>query len=174
MVLLLTAIDQKGQVREFTCHIPSLEVAFDILSRITATGDSLTQASILDQGHLTHLPIDAFDGSIFLAPIQDLESQWQAILDESPGSTAPNFPELLQWTRRQVQQYERHISTLENMISRFRQLRQRAEDYAPPSQLTTSGVVDHFASMINRYESQRDKAQILHEAALERLSRLIA
>jgi len=80
MFLFLTAIDQQGQWRDFSCRLTSLELAFDVVSLLAARGNTIIKAEVIHNNECTKLPVNAFDGTHFSAVIQQLESEWQLIL----------------------------------------------------------------------------------------------
>lgn len=87
MILLLTAIDELGETREFSCQLPRLESGFDLLTYMDANGQTLVKARIVDEGNSIYLPLKAV-GETPTAPIvQELDKNWRQILDESATLT---------------------------------------------------------------------------------------
>jgi hypothetical protein len=171
MILLITTVDYKHQLREFRCQIEQLEVGFDLLSDIVTQGEQLLSACIVDEDHSLTLPLDAFDGMPFLAAIQELEKEWQAILSEFPPSTLIDSSEPKRWISQQVGRCEVKMIHLQLTMDRLKQIRQRAQDLAPPGS-TPSRVLQHYSSLIDRYQAQLIKAQLLHQLALKRMNAL--
>ncbi|WP_157816186.1 hypothetical protein [Spirosoma pollinicola] len=167
--LLLTTVDTQHQLREFRCQIDQLEVGFDLLSGIVAQGEKLLSARIIDEGQSLKLPLEAFDGTPFLKAIQELESEWQAILSEFPPATLSNRSERKQWISQQVRRYEVKMITLQLTLDRLKEIRQRARDMAPAAS-GSSSVITHYSALIDRYEGQLIKAQLLYELALKRMN----
>ena len=173
MLLVLTAIDEDYQLREFSCYLQKLEVGFDLLNDIVAKGHTLVKAHLVDDDHSTVLPLDAFDGTSFLVAIQELEQEWQSLLQEPQTVPAPDHTELTHWTELRVQLYEKRITNLNWTLGRLKQIQQRDQDrtsFKP----TQSGLEVHYSSLINRYEVQLIKAHLIHNVMLERLSLLRA
>ena len=82
VVLLLTAIDQQEEVRNFTCHLPDLDTGFDLLTAVARMGHTLIQARILEENKWTQLPPDAFDQEPISPVIKELEKEWQQVLNK--------------------------------------------------------------------------------------------
>lgn len=80
LMLYLTTLDKDAQIREFICQLNELETAIAALSAIAAQGDKMIEAYILEEGERTRLSIQAFDHQDLILPIQQLQSEWQAIL----------------------------------------------------------------------------------------------
>ncbi len=88
MILLLTAIDGQGEVREFSCQLPQLENGFDLLTYMDDKGHTLVKARILDEGGSTRLPLKT-DAAQPASPIvQELAKDWRQTLDESDSGNA--------------------------------------------------------------------------------------
>ena len=88
MNLLLTAIDELGETREFSCQLPRLESGFDLLTYMDANGHTLVKARIVDEGSSSYLPLKAVDGTPTAPIVQELEKNWRQILDE-PATPSP-------------------------------------------------------------------------------------
>lgn len=89
MIFSLTAIDQNGQTQDFFCQIEQIELGFDLLSAVSATGHILLKAESLDEGKLTSFPVAVFDGIPFSENIRLLEREWQQIL-ATPTRSQPS------------------------------------------------------------------------------------
>jgi hypothetical protein len=166
MVLYLSAIDKKGETRNFSCQLSEFEAAFNILNSIVANGDTLLSANILDADNSTALPLEAFDGVPFLDVFRDLESEWKSALGASELQFSPiNRQEMVNWTRQRVNWYESRITSLELTISRVGLLLDRTKE-------AQTRLVDHYKSLINSYNRMLLKTRFMHKLALDRLSRL--
>jgi hypothetical protein len=162
------------QNRDFFCQLDQLKNAFELLSNVVAGGDSLLHAHILeDNGQRMPLPLEAFDGAPFIAPIQQLEQQWLVSLNPMPESTPTSFDrqEIIQWNR--IRQYETQIGSIQQTMNRFDDLQQWAQTYAVLNRKPFRAVA-HFAAMRTRYEQQRSQARRWYQVALGLLARLTA
>ncbi|QHV93822.1 hypothetical protein [Spirosoma endbachense] len=174
MVLFITTIDGHCRTREFSCQFHELEQAFDFLNQIVVRGDTLLQACTEEDGQLTQLPLDAFDGIPFLRAIENLKQEWLSVLDHAPESGLPVYgilQELIEWLKKQIDHYEKQMAIIESTIRHFKQLRCRAES-CKPHDLNFSPVSDHFVSLLNNYEEQLRKVSLSHQQALNRLREL--
>lgn len=88
MILLLTAIDELGETREFSCQLPRLESGFDLLTYLDANGQTLVKARIVDEGSSIYLPLKAVDGTPTAPIVQELDKNWRQLLDESATPTS--------------------------------------------------------------------------------------
>ncbi|ADB37243.1 hypothetical protein [Spirosoma linguale] len=89
MVLRFTTVDILGNDREYAWWFSTMEYALDVLSSLCASGKYISKAELIDQGHHTTLPVEAFDGSSLSMPIQELENQWLELLYVPGDSTWP-------------------------------------------------------------------------------------
>lgn len=94
MVLLLTAIDEEGQTRDFFCQLRNMEIGFDLLSAISAKGHILIKAHVLEDKVLTNLPLEVFDGQPFSDDIRLLEKDWRQLLDQPANSGTSNMEDV--------------------------------------------------------------------------------
>lgn len=92
MVLLLTAIDSLGELREFSCQLPQIETGFDLLTFMDEKGHTLVRARILDEGGSMPLPLKANDVNHALPIVQELEKDWRQILDKSDSAALADKP----------------------------------------------------------------------------------
>ncbi len=173
MLLILTAIDENYQLREFSCYLQKLEVGFDLLNDVVAKGHTLVKAHLVDKNQITVLPLDAFDGTSFLTDIQELELEWQSLLQEPLPLSPSDHDELIQWTQLRVEHYENRVTNLNRTLNRLKQIRQRNQDRTPlkPTQLALD---THYGLLINGYEVQLIKAHLIYNAMLKRLGLLRA
>ncbi len=82
MILLLTAIDKSGEVREFSCQLPRLESGFDLLTYMDAYGKTLVKARIVDESTPLYLPLKTVDADPGEPIVQELAKDWRQLLDE--------------------------------------------------------------------------------------------
>ncbi|GAB3012940.1 hypothetical protein [Spirosoma pulveris] len=82
MLLLFTTQDQNASQRNFSWWFATIETALDALSSIASRGDQLMKAEIIDEDHRISLPVEAFDGRFLSPVINELESEWQYLLNE--------------------------------------------------------------------------------------------
>lgn len=80
MLLSFTSIDQQANFRECSWWLTTPEAVFDALSAVATKGNQILSAVLIDEGQRTILPVDAFDGAFFSAPLKELENEWQQIL----------------------------------------------------------------------------------------------
>ncbi|MDB5240667.1 MAG: hypothetical protein JWP57_1292 [Spirosoma sp.] len=170
MVLLLTAFDKKAQFRQFTCHINTLEGALDTLSAITATGDILMEAHLLDEGKWTMLPVAVFDGQMLTIPLLDLQRQWQQVLVEPLASTPVDHdPFLMKLTHSHIQRYQTRSAVLMGFIKQAKQQRQQVL-------MTTRGrcqarLLHRLDQRISLYQHQLDRLLQQQQHASDRLTK---
>jgi len=140
-------------------------MGFDLLSDVVSQGETLLNARIIDEGHSLELPLAAFDGAPFLLAIQELEKEWQTILSEFPPLI--DTGEQKQWLNQLVRRCEAKVITLQLTQDRLKMIRQRAQKRAP-ADAAPSPVITHYSSLIDQYNVQLVKAQLLYELALKR------
>ena len=86
MFLTFTVLDECGQIRDFSWWFASLEFALDVMSSLSVKGKQILKAELIDNEQIIQLPVDSFDGTLFSAPIRQLEIEWQQLL-KAPAST---------------------------------------------------------------------------------------
>ncbi|GAB3751507.1 hypothetical protein [Spirosoma pomorum] len=127
MVLVLKAIDQSQEFRIFSCNPRSIQAAFQVLSDLVATGNTLEQAYILDSNSRTELPVAAFDGQTsFLKELYALQHDWEAILAKSSLPSKVDKSELIALLKKRSQLYHDQIVAQQEMIDRLNSLLEQA------------------------------------------------
>lgn len=81
MLLYFTSIDKQANFRECSWWFNTLEAAFDALNAVSAKGNHIIRAELIDEEKRTALPVDAFDGDSVSMSIKSLENEWQQILN---------------------------------------------------------------------------------------------
>ncbi|SFB88692.1 hypothetical protein SAMN05216167_10117 [Spirosoma endophyticum] len=122
VLLLLSIVDTPDQVRHFQTYT-ELEDAFELVSQLKATNHQIQQAYIIDKGQRIELPLEAFDGGPFAAPIQKLQREWEAILSTplpSPAMDTHNF--LVSLTHQRIVRYRAYIQFIEHAITNLQLL----------------------------------------------------
>ncbi|MCX6216448.1 hypothetical protein [Spirosoma sp.] len=82
MLLLFTTQDINASQRNFSWWFTTIETALDALSSIASRENKLIKAELIDEDHRISLPVDAFDGSFLSPVINELELEWQFLLNE--------------------------------------------------------------------------------------------
>lgn len=167
MQLFLTAIDEGDQLREYTCPLQKLDVAFKILNDIVAQGHTLVSSRIVEDDHATSLPVEAFDGACFLAAMKELEQEWQTILSKPLRLASTTHHELRQMARQRIEQSATRIASTEKTHRRLKAIRRRAEELMA-RRPTSTDLLGYYDALLNRYEVQLAKARFIHQLALDR------
>ncbi|NEU70493.1 hypothetical protein [Spirosoma agri] len=117
MLLLIVTLDDQGHDRPFSCKVPQLEAAFEVLSAIAAAGDVVVSVDLLDNGQHIPLPAEAFDGEPIRPHIEKLEEDWKALLNKPVSSHAIHQQILTNFSWRLRETYQTRISWLEQAIA---------------------------------------------------------
>jgi len=166
MLLSLTAIDKHQEERHFSCLLPELDVAFDVLNHIVAEGDILIRADLIDENRPMPLPVETFDGVSFSSVLHQLQLVWNTVLAEP---RRPGIDPNIRHTRLCWQQlicYEQRIIQLELMITDLSRLYQRAEDVLQPASKPSGNP---YQAALTRCKSQLSRAYLFRKELLERL-----
>lgn len=83
MLLCFTLIDLKNQARYYSWWFNDLETTFDALNYLIAEGNQLIKAELVDKESCISLPPEAFDGNPSSASLQELEREWQRLLNKA-------------------------------------------------------------------------------------------
>jgi len=167
MQLFLTAIDECNQLREYTCPLQQLDVAFKILNDIVAQGHTLISSHIVEDDHATSLPVEAFYGACFLAAMTELEQEWQTILSKPVRLAPTTYHELRQMAQQRINQSATRIANTEKAHNRLKAIRQRAEELRA-RRPTSVDLLEYYDALLNKYEVQLVKARFIHQLALDR------
>lgn len=152
MLLYLSALSTLGEERTFRIQIDEIEMAFDLLSCVVAKGDTLIEAHLLEQGKQTPLPVEVFDGQPFSGPLQNLELQWQLILN-SLKATPSIYSDLIDWALHRIGEYEKLINNQVALINRFKILQERTQKQIF-SELNRSWFIGHYEAYIDHYQNK--------------------
>ncbi|MVM37884.1 hypothetical protein GO730_10265 [Spirosoma sp. HMF3257] len=173
MILAFTAIDQQARLKEFWYQLSELEVALDVLSTIALKGDKILKAQLIEEGVLTELPVEAFDGEIFTNSIHQLEVQWQTILKEPMRSTRPENTWQIELICKQIKIYDDRIAQFALVIDRFEQLRERAGQVSRLEPNRTN-LLNHYESTLTTYRGYINRAKDGQQVAQKKLGQLQA
>lgn len=78
-ILLFTAVDPSGQVRDLAYSTDKLELGFEFISTAVKKNTTVLEIKLLDRKQYIALPSEAFDGSSFINPMRRLEKEWQML-----------------------------------------------------------------------------------------------
>lgn len=170
MILFLTCIDKETQFRDFFCTINNMETGFDVLSSLSSSGEQIIKAEIIDQGERIQLPPEAFDGDLFSAPIQKLQSEWTAIL--SPPAVKAN-QEILDLFQKQIQNHEANIAQCKHMIG-FLEISLENVKLINCSESKRRLLITRYESSLTKYHRYLDKLTVSRQYVLDRFSQLEA
>ena len=84
----VTAIDEHKEIRQFTYGLDDLGIGLDLIHDLVARGDSLVSVQIKDRHGVINLPIETFDAVPPSTVLDQLETEWKAILTNYPSSEA--------------------------------------------------------------------------------------
>ena len=88
MHFAITAINERKEIRQFTYGLNDLGIGLDFIHDLLIKGDSLVSVQITDQQGVINLPIETFDAVPPSKVLDQLETEWKAILASSPSSEA--------------------------------------------------------------------------------------
>jgi hypothetical protein len=124
MFIALKTINTHLDIQDFSCQLNSLEAGLDVVSSIASKNNRLLEVILVDEGRLTQLPIEAFDGQPFSTCIQQLETQWKLLLSKPANSGLP----LGDLTRRRIKRHHSNILHLNQAVYLAQQRLQRAQE----------------------------------------------
>lgn len=77
----------------------------------------LKRALLVDGHSRVELPVAVFDGQSFREPIQQLQRQWQQLLQEKPEPTdALTSQQLINWHHQLITYYQQQLCLLQAMV----------------------------------------------------------
>ncbi|GAB4015789.1 hypothetical protein GCM10028808_42120 [Spirosoma migulaei] len=172
MTLSFTASTTEDQLRHFSCQLPELEIALDVLSSITLKGDKILKAYISDEDGSMELPTEAFDGEPFTDPLHQLAEQWQIALGESIVLVSPDNRWYIELTRRRIKLYDDRIGQLLLTITKLEQFRERVHGSITQGPREIK-IINHYDSLLITYLHQVDQVKNGRQLAQEKLSYLL-
>ncbi|MFD2574151.1 hypothetical protein ACFSUS_26180 [Spirosoma soli] len=169
MMLFFTAIDKYTQFREFSCQLNLIEDGFQVISSITSQGDVIIKAHVIDgDGHMD-LPVEVFDGSSFIEPIQQLREQWQEALANPVKQRTDH--ELILLTHQRIRQHKTRIDNCILTIDRLERLLEETKERISPG-VRRFRLISHYQRIIANYQYQLTKAQACCESTMTQLNRI--
>lgn len=116
MMLVVNGINRGIQCPNIVFWVKDYESAFELLTQLV-TNQWILQRVILTDGYKqVLLPVEAFDGQSFRAPMKALQQQWQQILSgQSTLSTALGKYRLKDWHCRLEVYYDQQFTQLQTI-----------------------------------------------------------
>ena len=78
-MLRVTSSDPLEGDRKFL-YSARLEIALEVLNKLITAGEPILDAQLVDGMKAVTLPLEAFDGQPLRGPLQQLQAEWEAIL----------------------------------------------------------------------------------------------
>lgn len=172
MIFLLKTLTTDGAFRDFSYAPAKLEHGFQLLSTIVANGDVLIDVRIVEHGRETKLPPGVFDGTPFMAPIRELEQEWQTLLTEPESvDTAVDVAGLIDLNQQWMDVCETAVWKNEALIKQFKALLRRNEEslYPGPRQAKLAAC---YRLKIAACQKEVTRIQLCQWQLGNRLSRL--
>ncbi len=168
MQLIFTSIDTNYQLREYCWWFTNLETICDVLNSVVAKGSQLIKAELIDQGHRTYLPVDAFDGNLWSGQIKELEQEWQQILSTPAHCRYTCNQHLIGYAQQQIKTHEDRIVQLEQAIKALEQQRQRVQEgiFSEPGR---SILINRNELAIQQYQQHLAIAQANQQTIVNQL-----
>ncbi|WP_420147076.1 hypothetical protein [Spirosoma sp.] len=172
ITLHIQSIDQQGQQRNFHCKVNRLEEALNALSAIALSDNHLLEAYIVENGHCTYLPLQAFDGEDLGKAVLELQAQWEKILApgtppaKSPSNLTPH-ERILIW----VEQYETVLMGYDRDIARLETLMVQAHEQLKEGSSKDS-LLRHYHTLATQQHRLRANAQARQHKYIKKLASL--
>ena len=87
MVFCVTAHDKHKRIRHFTYKLDSLEANLNVIHALRTRGHSLLSVQLTDRNRVSDLPVEMFYDVLATIALDELESEWKAILTGPPTSS---------------------------------------------------------------------------------------
>lgn len=166
MILSIVTTDSTLQRREFFCQLNTLETGFELLSKLTAQGHALLKAYLIEKGKVIDLPVEAFDGSPFQKPIQQLENQWTALLETVKTEAAQKPLRSNPIEMQRLIFYEERIVALEGRLTKLYQFLNR-QQFSFTGYHEKNTLFDRYRILLDDYQRQLNKAWQIRQQLLE-------
>jgi len=170
VTILIIGLTPTGETREFA-FFAKLEVVLEQLNYLINSGENVIQAYLIDQRQRLELPLAAFDGQPFLAPLQELERQWQFILGGPQSVDSIHTRYMLELTRKKLLLYESRKEEYEQISDYINQLNQRALTHLPEG-IVKQRQLNRYATLIARNEATLARLRTNCKLTQERLDQL--
>ena len=172
MIFLFTAINQQQEVNSFSYRIDKLEKGLDFINRVVAKGEIILSVHLFDHDGVIDLPAEVFDGSCFTDHLQQLELDWQVLLEESGTYAVDDYQEQIKWAIKSINLYETKIANHTSIVDRFESLLQRAKNRIT-GEPGKSMLLDYYSCQIDLYKYQLYELGIKKDTVVKRLNVLI-
>ena len=165
MVLIIHGIRAGIEWKNLICFPDDYEAAFDLLSNYVAGGLTLLEASVGDDGPLSKLPVDGFDGQLISPHLQNLQKEWEEVLAKRPKRTKnPASSPLQEWDRQLILYYEKQIERVcRNLVCN-----RNAQKKAMQRRYSSAGL-GHYELMQEKYLQLLTGFEASHQKAVSHL-----
>jgi len=170
VTIFIMTLDPTGQSRNFS-FFAKLEVVLEQLNYLIQNGENVIQAYVVDQQQRLELPLEAFDGQPFLAPLQELEQQWQFILSGPQSADSVQKRYSIELAKTRIRHLETNQTHFERTSERLHSLRQRALERLPEG-TNRLNLISHYEQLIAQNELKMTSLKIRYDAARRRLTQL--
>lgn len=116
MIFFITTVSPQGEFQESTLGEMDLEVGLSILDNLTSQGYELRQLTVLEAGHLSVIPVEAWATAPQLPVVRHLQTAWQQVLGDASRLNELYRHRLLEHRLRQVQRHHHCIACLESLV----------------------------------------------------------
>ncbi|SFC01211.1 hypothetical protein [Spirosoma endophyticum] len=167
MVLFFTALHEKKKIKIFSFQPGTLELGLDLINIVSAQGDAILSAHIVDENGATEIPLDVFDGTSFSAPMQALEKQWKKLLKKPAKPViSQHTQELIGLLRKKIQIHTGMIAHLDSTIIRLEALLVQA------NKIGSARLLNHYTTLIHKYQQGIAKARRDQKLSIDKLNLL--
>lgn len=154
MIFSITAIDDHKKIRQFTYGLNDLGDSLDFIHELVARGDSLVSVQVRDRQRVTDLPIETFNTVLASTNLDQLETEWKAILKYP--SRSPKKQKMSPWVLEWVGYIEGEIIKKELTIIELDMALQVAVDLNEAKLLRPQNntIIDRYNSILKRHNWQ--------------------
>lgn len=172
LTLHIQAINKQQQLQDYQCVLNQLETALNTLNLIAAAGNVLLNVYILEEGHRTNLPTQAFDGHDMNAPIRALQTAWETLLTPTAQqSLVPNDQLLLELMLQRIDQFENQMAEYSDSIAKLETLLLQTETSLQDGP-NKERLLLHYQTIITRHYQSVERVTDHRDRCLKSLFKL--
>ena len=158
MLIAFSALNTQGEFQDFSCQLQSLEAALDVVSSMAAHGNQLLEVVLIEQGSMTPLPINVFDGQSFSAPIQALEQEWVLALKQGVRHEIVAQDRYDRMRQQRINRHQTTIIQLEQALILAQQRLQRMQNRRSPTPYHAL-ILSQLEGTLERYQQNMAREQ---------------
>lgn len=156
MTFCVTALDKHKRIHYLTYQLDSLEANLNVIHVLRTRGHSLLSVQLIDRNRVSDLPVEMFYDVLATIALDELETEWKAILTGPPISSLTKKQKISRWGQEWVSYIEEEIIKKDISITKLETALQIVVnlDEAKLLRPQNNTVIDRYNSVIKNHGRQ--------------------